>query len=219
MSARHELCWLAARAGREVAERLDEPVALGVAAFGVSNNLLARGSFDLAARSLPTRDTGDEQLDGMLSLTRCLVAVSDSRPGDVDGPLRHAMELAARTGDGNAHWMSFGPSNVGLWRVSVALEAGEHERAAELSDQVDLSALPPKRHVNYHVNRARALSQIVSRRHDAVLSLRAAEKISPDSVRRAPATRRLLGELVTRTRDEALGRELRGMAYRAGLTV
>ncbi|MGH4015874.1 MAG: hypothetical protein ACRDSL_18515 [Pseudonocardiaceae bacterium] len=54
---------------------------------------------------------------------------------------------------------------------------------------------------------------------DAVLALRSAEKISPDSVRRSPGARRLLGELVTRTRDEALGRELRGMAHRAGLAV
>ena len=219
VSAPPDLCWLAARAGREVAQRLDEPVALGVAAFGVSNNLLARGSFDLAGLALPTRDTGDEQLDGMLCLTRCLVAASDSRPGDVAAPLEQAAELAGRTGDGNAHFMSFGPSNVALWRSSVALESGEYERAAELSDQVDLTALPPKRRVNYHVNRARSLSQIRDRRGDAVLALRSAEQINPDSVRRSPGTRRLLGELVTRTRDEALGRELRGMAYRAGLAV
>lgn len=217
VSAPADLCWLAARAGRDIACQVDEPVALGVAAFGVSNNLLARGSFDLAGLALPSRDTGDEQLDGMLSLTRCLVAVSDSRPADVDGPLQMATELAERTGDGNAHWMSFGPSNVSLWRCGVALEAGEHERAAELSDQIDLTALPPKRRVNYYVNRARALSQIPQRRNEAVLALRSAERISPDSVRRAPGARRLLGELVTRTRDEALSRELRGMAYRAGL--
>jgi len=219
VAASADLCWLAARAGRDAARQVDEPVALGVAAFGVSNTLLARGNFDLAARALPSQDTGDEQLDGMLSLTRCLVAVSDSRPADVDGPLQMATELAERTGDGNAHWMSFGPSNVSLWRCGVALEAGDQERAAELSDVVDLTALPPKRRVTYYVNRARALSQIPQRRDEAVLALRSAERISPDSVRRAPGARRLLDELVTRTRDEALGRELRGMAYRAGLSL
>ncbi|MGH3936322.1 MAG: helix-turn-helix domain-containing protein [Pseudonocardiaceae bacterium] len=219
VSAPVDLCWLAARAGRDAARRLDEPVALGVAAFGLSNYLLTRGSFDLAGRALPPRDTGDDQLDGMLSLTRCLVATSDSRPGDVEAPLEMAAELAARTGDGNAHWMSFGPSNVALWRVSVALESGDHERAAQLSDEVHPTALPPRRRVNHYTNRARALSQIRPRREDAVLALRSAEKISPDSVRRSPGARRLLGELVTRTRDEALGRELRGMAYRAGLAV
>jgi transcriptional regulator with XRE-family HTH domain len=214
-----DLAWQAACMGRDAAQRLDEAVALGVATFGLANGLLTTGGFDLAGQLLDaTPETGDDELDGMLSLTRCLLAASDSRPGDVAAPLEMAAELAQRTGDGNAHYLSFGPSNVGLWRMSVALEAGEHERAAELSAAVDLAALPPKRRVNYHVNRARALSQ-VRRREEAVASLRAAEKISPDSVRRSPGARRLLSELVTRTRDDALGRELRGMAYRAGLPV
>jgi hypothetical protein len=186
---------------------------------GSANHLLTTGGFALAGQLLDaTPETGDDQLDGMLSLTRSLLAASDSRPGDVEAPLEMATKLARRTGNGNAHYMSFGPSNVGLWRMSVALEAGDHERAAELSAVVELTALPPKRRVNYHVNRARALSQ-VRRRDEAVISLRAAEKIQPDSVRRQPGVRRLLSELVTRARDDALGRELRGMAYRAGLPV
>jgi hypothetical protein len=61
----------------------------------------------------------------MLSLTRCLLAASDSHPGDVEAPLAMADELAQCTGDGNAHYMSFGPSNVDLWRMSVALESRE----------------------------------------------------------------------------------------------
>lgn len=217
VSAPADLCWQAARAGREAAQRLDEPVALGVAAFGVSCNLLAWGSFEFAATALPGRDTGDEQLDGMLALTRCLLAASDSRPGDVAAPLQMAIELAARTGEGNAHYMSFGPSNVIRWRASVAVACGEYQQAAELSDQVDLSALPPKLQVHFYLTRARALAQLSPRRDGAVAALRAAERISPHSVHRSPGSRRLLAELVTRTRGESLGRELRGMAYRAGL--
>lgn len=214
-----DLAWQAACMSRDAAQRLDEPVALGVATFGLANGLLATGGFELAGLLLAsTPETGDHQLDGMLSLTRCLLAASDSRPADIEAPLEVAAELAERTGDGNAHYMSFGPSNVGLWRMSVALEAGDDERAAELSDSIDLSALPPKRRVNFYVNRARALSQI-RRRDEAVTVLRAAERISPESVRRAPGTRRLLSELVARAKDDALGRELRGMAYRAGLPV
>ncbi|MGH3857577.1 MAG: helix-turn-helix domain-containing protein [Pseudonocardiaceae bacterium] len=214
-----DLAWQAACMGRDAAQRLDEAVALGVTTFGLANGLLGTGGFALAGQLLDsTPETGDDQLDGMLSLTRCLLAASDSRPGDVEAPLEMAAELAQRTGDGNAHYMSFGPANVGLWRVSLALEAGDHGRAAELSAAVDLTALPPKRRVNYHVNRAQALSQ-VRRRDEAVISLRAAENISPERVRRQPDTRRLLSELVTRVRDDSLGRELRGMVYRAGLSV
>jgi transcriptional regulator with XRE-family HTH domain len=214
-----DLAWQAAYMGRDAAQRLDDAVAFGVTTFGLANHLLTTGGFALAGQLLDaTPETGDDQLDGELSLTRSLLAASDSRPGDVEAPLEMAAELAQRTGNGNAHYMSFGPANVDLWRMGVALEAGDHEHAAELSAAVDLTVLPPKRLVNYHVNRARALSR-TRRRDEAVIALRAAEKISPDSVRRQPDARRLLSELVTRARDDALGRELRGMVYRAGLPV
>jgi len=50
-----------------------------------------------------------------------------------------------------------------------------------------------------------------------VRALRAAERISADKVHRNPFARDVLEELVERSRDDAVGRELRGMAWRAGL--
>lgn len=220
VSAPADLSWQAVCAGRDAAQRLDEPASLGVVAFGTANGLIARGAFGMAGRALDVMpEIGDPELDGVLALSRCLLAAAQLRPGDVEAPLAMAGELAERAGERNDYWMSFGPSNVALWRVSVALEQGEHERAAELCEQVDLSALPAGRQVTAYIGRARAVSQLPKRRGEAVLALRAAERISPDSVHRAPGVRRLLGELVTRTRDEALGRELRGLAYRAGVAV
>lgn len=220
VSAPADLSWQAVRAGRDVAQRLDEPATHGVVAFGTANGLIGRGAFDLAARALDaTPETGDRELDGVLALSRCLLAAAQLRPGDVEAPLTMAAELAERGGEANRYWMSFGPSNVALWRVSVALEQGEHERAAELSESVELAALAAGRRVTAHIARARAVSQLPKRRDEAVLALRAAERISPDNVHRSPGVRRLLGELVTRTRNEALGRELRGLAYRAGMAV
>lgn len=65
----------------------------------------------------------------------------------------------------------------------------------------------------------RLLARLRGRRNDAVRALRRAETISPNRVRRNPFARDTLAELVARSRDDALGRELRGMAYRAGLPV
>ncbi|MGH3917337.1 MAG: helix-turn-helix domain-containing protein [Pseudonocardiaceae bacterium] len=218
VSASHDLCWQAVRAGRDAAQRLDEPAPLGVVAFGAANGLVGRGAFDLAAQALDAApEPGDLELDGMLTLSRCLLAAAQLRPADIEAPLAHAAELASRTGEGNAYWMSFGPSNVALWRVSVALESGDHERAAWLCEGVNMTVLPPGRQVTAHVARARVVSQLPQRRAEAVPALRAAERISPESVWRAPGTRRLLGELVMRSRDDALSAELRGMAYRARL--
>lgn len=50
-------------------------------------------------------------------------------------------------------------------------------------------------------------------------ALRKAELISPARVQRHPFTREVLAELLVRSRRDALGMELRGVAYRAGLPV
>ncbi|MGH3845309.1 MAG: hypothetical protein ACRDS0_28350 [Pseudonocardiaceae bacterium] len=50
-------------------------------------------------------------------------------------------------------------------------------------------------------------------------ALRQAELIVPHRVQRDPFARDVLAELLARSRRDAVGRELRGMAYRAGLPV
>jgi hypothetical protein len=50
-----------------------------------------------------------------------------------------------------------------------------------------------------------------------VLALRKAEQLFPIRVQRNPLVREVLGELLVRSRRDAVGRELRGMACRAGL--
>jgi hypothetical protein len=57
-------------------------------------------------------------------------------------------------------------------------------------------------------------------RHDHLIPpfLRA-ERIHPQYLYRDPLAREAIAELVTRSKRDAIGRELRAMAYRAGLTV
>jgi hypothetical protein len=51
------------------------------------------------------------------------------------------------------------------------------------------------------------------------MAFRTAESLFPTRVQRDPIVREVLGELLTRSRRDAVGAELRGMAYRAGLPV
>ncbi|MBV9013643.1 MAG: hypothetical protein JO272_16655 [Pseudonocardiales bacterium] len=56
------------------------------------------------------------------------------------------------------------------------------------------------------------------RQDDAVLALRRSEMLYATRMQHDPFVRDVLGELVVRwRRDTPIGRELRGMAYRAGL--
>ena len=42
-------------------------------------------------------------------------------------------------------WEEFGPANVGTWRTTLAVEAGEPARALEHASAVDMAALPWRR--------------------------------------------------------------------------
>ncbi|MCA1674883.1 MAG: XRE family transcriptional regulator, partial [Actinobacteria bacterium] len=76
-----------------------------------------------------------------------------------------------------------------------------------------------ERRATYWMDYGRALARIRGRQDDAVKAFRLAEQLFPLRVLRNPFTRDVLAELVSRARKDAVGRELRGMAYRAGLPV
>jgi hypothetical protein len=104
--------------------------------------------------------------------------------------------------------------------MAVALEAGDYAQAAAVAEQLDPRRIPsPQRRAAYWADYGRALARIKTRRDDAVWALRRAELISPARVHRHPFTRETLAELLARSRHDATGRELRGMAYRAGLPI
>ncbi|HEY2766322.1 MAG TPA: XRE family transcriptional regulator, partial [Pseudonocardiaceae bacterium] len=94
------------------------------------------------------------------------------------------------------------------------------DRAVAVAQGID-----PERHpfatnrAYYWVHYGRALARVRGRRNDAVMALRTAEELFPTKVRRDPMVRDVLADLFARSRRDAVGRELRGMAYRAGLPV
>ncbi|MGH3993719.1 MAG: hypothetical protein ACRDSN_14815 [Pseudonocardiaceae bacterium] len=226
MGASGDLCWQTATLAAQFAREHGGPEILGLATFGAANGLLAAGEFDMAQAeldslpALPTTTGTAKQLEGMLALSRSLVAAADKRPGDVDAPLEYVAELASRTGEGNAYWLSFGPTNVGVWRLGVALEARDFTKAAGVAEGLQPQLLSSAtRRATYWANYGRALARIRGRQDDAVRALRKAELISPARVLRNPFVREVLAVLLARSRRDAVGRELRGMAYRAGLLV
>ncbi|MBK0866086.1 helix-turn-helix transcriptional regulator [Saccharopolyspora sp. HNM0986] len=225
LGANLDLSWQASMLARSAAERLEEPAYHAVSAFGTAFGLLGAGGADLASRTLAAADPGTAtsaamQLTGMVALTSSLVTAARGDHAGRLSALEHAADLASRTGEGNAMWFGFGPSNVGVWRMSVALEADEPAEAARIAEYVDPEALPsPTRKAAYWREYGRALTHLPNRRDDAVLKLRNAEQISPTRIHRHPFMRAILAELLAKSKRDASGRELRGMAYRAGLRV
>jgi hypothetical protein len=161
---------------------------------------------------------------GMVTMTRSLIAAADQRTGDVAAPMQAAKELARQFGEpGDDHdrlGFGFGPTNVGLWEMALALEAGEPDRAVSVAQTVQPERHPFKtRQSQYWMDYGRALARLPRRSDDAVMALRKAEQLFPVRVHRSPFARDVIGELIARARRDAVGRELRGMAYRVGLPV
>ncbi|MGH3888426.1 MAG: helix-turn-helix domain-containing protein [Pseudonocardiaceae bacterium] len=213
---------------RRLAQERDGATTLGAAMFVVADALLAGGAFqpgqaELDSITLPPTTADTAGLAGLVTATHALVAVLDGRPGDAAAPMEAAAELAERfgaTGETDSLGFLFGPVDVGITRMWLALEADEPDQAAGIAQDVDPKRHPfPVNRAHYWVHYGRALARLRGRRDDAVLALRTAEDLFPTKVRRDPMVREVLAELLTRARRDAVGRELRGMAYRAGLLV
>jgi len=134
--------------------------------------------------------------------------------------LAEAADTAGRTGDGTFAGLYFGPRNVGVWRVALALELGEPGRVGELAREVDVDAIPSVgRQASFYGDVGRGLATIRGRETDAVEALRRAEVLAPQRTRTNPYVREAVTDLLRRARRDAGGRELRGMAYRIGIAV
>lgn len=172
---------------------------------------------ELDATTVPTDTAEGLELNGMLSLSRSLVAAADNRTAEREAALEHAAELGERTGQGDAFRMGFGPTNVGIWRMAAALESDEPDIAVGIAEGLRPAEHPSReRQATYFMDYGRALAR-VRRRDDAVRALRQGKAIFPLRLLRNPFVRDTLAELRAHARRDAVGRELAGVAYRAGL--
>jgi transcriptional regulator with XRE-family HTH domain len=218
-----DLRWQDVMLARTLAEELDDPVMLGFVANRATFVMRGNGAFDLArtkldATTVPTATDEGREVSGILALNRSLVAVAQGRSAEVAAALDHASELAART-TGDPFMMGFNPVHVGMWRMAAALESGEPDEAIRVARTVNPGEHPfPLFRAMYLVDYGRALTS-VRRRDGAARAMLHAEKLSPTYALRNPFARDTLMELATHAKDNALGREIRGMAHRAGLPV
>jgi tetratricopeptide (TPR) repeat protein len=201
------------------------PAPMGLVAAAGASVALEGGAFDLAqagldAVTMPTNTPETMQLAGFLALRRSVVAAADRRSGDVEAPLAYAAELAARTGEGNAYGLGFGPANVGRFRVVGLVEIGDYERAVSIAEGLNPDAQDLVRQAYYWIAYGLALARLRGRHDDAVRAFRRAEAISPHRVLRDPIVRDVLAVLLRHSRrGSPADQELRGMARRAGLLV
>ena len=221
-----EAAWIAADRAMAAAERAGNPMLVAAGAFRLVLVFLAARHYDQAEETArtaadalqPTADEGDPQamsLWGALTLQRAVIASRRNDPDTAYDQLERARQVAARLGEGrNDYNTEFGPANVALHEIAVAVELGDAGRALRVAAALDTSGLSPERQARMLIDVARAHTQ---RRQvaEAVTALRQAEDITPEQVREHDLARQLVTDLLTMQNPPTS--ELRDLAARLGL--
>ncbi len=170
-------------------------------------------------------DPDVRQVLGQMHLSAAYTNAVAGRPADTDAHLAAADAEAATLGDPvdgiGFHAMSFGPTNIALWRLGIAIEVGDYDRALHLS-KVDLSPLRcATRHFRYHldVGRVYAASNRRNADVDARHALIRAERASPLTFAVNPLAREVITTMATRARRSAVPSDLRMLAGRVGVNL
>ncbi|MGW3022746.1 helix-turn-helix domain-containing protein [Streptomyces sp. NPDC001221] len=221
-----EAAWIAVDRAVVAAERANDPLLMAAGEFRLSLVFLGARHFDQAAQVSgsaaealrPLADSGQVEavaLRGALTLQRAVAAARLNLADDAYGYLREAREMGEQVGDGrNDYNTEFGPTNVALHEVAVAVDLGDAGVALRAAQTVDASGLSAERQTRFQIDLARAYAQ---RRQvtDAVSALLAARELSPELVRALPMVKQLIADLLTMSQPPS--EELRALAGELGV--
>jgi transcriptional regulator with XRE-family HTH domain len=224
----HDLALITADRAWYAARRSGEQADIGMAVYQVVCALLPTARAALAeelAVEMATRLDGENpavlSVAGALWLIAAVAAARRIDGAAAEERLDHARQLADRLGeDANHRWTAFGPTNVAIHRVSVAVELGDAPAALAAAAAVDLDRLPEglrSRRVQVQLDIAWAQAQ---RRRDAeaLVALLEIERTAPQVTRRNVVARDTIRRLLARARGTN-GAAVRGLAHRAGVAV
>ncbi|MGW4434353.1 helix-turn-helix domain-containing protein [Streptomyces sp. NPDC004596] len=221
-----EVAWIAADRAVAAAERANDPLLMAAGEFRLSIVFLGARHFDQAAQASgsaadalhPLAESGKVEavaLRGALTLQRAVAAARLNLADEAYDFLRDARAMADQVGDGrNDYNTEFGPTNVGLHEVAVAVDLGDAGVALRAAQAVDASGLSAERQTHFQVDVARAYAQ---RRQvaDAVSALIKAREQSPEMVRSLPMVKQLVADLLIMSQPPS--EELRALAEELGV--
>lgn len=218
--------WVAADRAISAAERSGDTLLMAEGAFRLtlvfqSARRLdqARQTASTAANALrsSTKSGNSAALSvwGALQLQLAVVAARQNRAEEAEGHIKLAQTAADKLGeDRNDYNTEFGPTNVALHAVAVAVELGDAGRALRVADSLDASSLSPERQTRFLIDVARAQAQ---RRNVAgvVTALTEALELAPEQARSHPMVGELVGDLMRSA--QGTDSALRLLAHKLGL--
>lgn len=223
------LTLLAARLAHQCADELGAPVWRGYAAWlrgdaagGLSRTLQYKRAVGMADELSPALDTPDVlQVYGMLHLSAALAAAAQSDRDTATTHLDEAAAVAVRmdTEVGTFARLWFGVVNVGVWRTSLATEFGDGPKVAEIARGVNIETIPsPSRRAEFYADVGRSMLPKRATRDEGTSVLLRAEQLAPQRIRNDVFVREAVVSRLRFAHRDAVGRELRGLAYRMGIS-
>ncbi|MFC3585689.1 helix-turn-helix domain-containing protein [Streptantibioticus rubrisoli] len=221
-----EAAWIAVDRSVVAAERANDPLLMAAGEFRLSIVFLGARHFDQAAQASgtaadalrPLAESGQIEavaLRGALTLQRAVAAAKANDAETAYAYLRDARGMAEQVGSGrNDYNTEFGPTNVGLHEVSVAVDLGDAGVALRAAESIDASVLSSERQTRFQIDIARAHAQ--RRQVDsAVSALLMARQLSPEMVRAMPSVKQLVMDLLTMSQPPS--DQLRSLASELGV--
>jgi transcriptional regulator with XRE-family HTH domain len=202
-----EAAWIAADRGMAAAERAGNPLLVAAGAFRLVIVFLGARYYVQAAEVSRTAadalwhvaDGGTPEAQSMwgaLTLQRAIVAAHLGDAQAAYGFLDRARPVAEQVGPGrNDYNTEFGPANLALYEIAVAVELGDAGRALRVASDLDASGLSPERRARMLIDLARAYAQ---RRQvdNAVAALVQAEELTPEQVHAHALVRQVVSDLL-----------------------
>ncbi|MFG2406951.1 helix-turn-helix domain-containing protein [Streptomyces brevispora] len=123
-------------------------------------------------------------LTGQLHLGAAVMAGRARDRAAADGHLDEAARIAAVTGDASdVHWLSFGPTNVSVHRVSVLAELDEYGQAAQVGRTIAVPRTWPASRKSHHFAELARAQMWDGSLDDAFANLLRARKAAPQQAR------------------------------------
>ncbi|MEU9152640.1 helix-turn-helix transcriptional regulator [Streptomyces sp. NPDC048417] len=134
---------------------------------------------------------------GQLHLGASVISARADDQAAVGRHIDEARQIAKRIGDASdVHWLSFGPANVALHRMSAAVEMHQYDDALKQARKMKLpTQLATSRRAHFLIDRARAEMETGST-EKALEHLVDARRMAPEQTRYHPGARETITGLV-----------------------
>lgn len=199
--------WVAVDRAIRAAEEAGDPLLMAAGAFRLSIVFQNARRFDLAMRAALSAaeaigglvEQGNVPAVAVRGALYLQLAVAAARSNDAEaayGFLDKARGAGQQLGeDRNDYNTEFGPTNVLLHEVAVAVELGDAGRALRVADGIDASGLSAERRARLLIDVAQAHAQL--RQPGAVVdALREALRIAPEQIEAHARVRDLVADLL-----------------------